>query len=129
MNVLDENITVVERQRLRLWRIHVRHIGHDIGRSGMDDEEIIPFLLTLHFPTLFTEDWDYFNPRLCHPKYCLVHLDVRRDDVAVFARRFLKHTDFDTQAKRMGAVVRVSQIGLVVWRLHASQESRLKWSG
>ncbi|MBI3740819.1 MAG: hypothetical protein HY257_03560 [Chloroflexi bacterium] len=49
MNVLDENITPIERQRLREWHIAIRHIGYDIGRKGMDDEAIIP-----------TEDWDYY---------------------------------------------------------------------
>lgn len=129
MNVLDENITPVQRQRLRQWRIAVRHIGYDIGRKGMDDEEIIPFLLTLRRPTFFTEDWDYFKRGLCHAKYCLVHVDVRRDEIAVFVRRFLRHNEFDTQAKRMGAVVRVSYAGLGVWHLHAEKEMHLDWDG
>jgi hypothetical protein len=30
---------------------------------------------------------------------------------------------FDMAAKRMGAVIRVSHIGLAVWRLHAEQET------
>ena len=51
MNVLDENISVIQRQLLRSWRISVRHIGYDAGRNGMTDEEIIPFLLTLRRPT------------------------------------------------------------------------------
>ena len=104
MNVLDENITPVQRQRLRQWRIRVRHIGYDLGRKGMDDEEIIPFLLTLPHPTFFTEDWDYFKRRLCHPGYCLVHMDVARDELALFVRRFLRHKGFDIQAKREGTV-------------------------
>jgi hypothetical protein len=128
MNVLDENITVVERERLRHWNIPVRHIGYDIGRKGMDDEIIIPFLLTLRRPTFFTEDWDYFSPRLCHAKYCLVHLDVKRDDMAFFARRLLRHPEFSTQAKRMGKVIRASQTGLMVWQRNAKNAVRVRWA-
>lgn len=53
MIVLDENITVPERERLRQWKIPVRHIGFDLGHKGMEDENIIPFLLTLRQPTFF----------------------------------------------------------------------------
>ncbi len=42
--VLDENISIHQRQALQGWRIPVRHIGYDIGRQRMTDEEIIPFL-------------------------------------------------------------------------------------
>lgn len=35
MNVLDENIPDNQRQLLRSWRIHVRQIGHEVGRQGM----------------------------------------------------------------------------------------------
>jgi hypothetical protein len=93
----------------------------------MKDEEIIPFLLTLHRPTFFTLDWDYFKPGLCHARYCLVFSDVARDESAVFIRRFLRHPEFDTQGKRMGTVIRLSYAGLVVWRLHAQQETYYPW--
>jgi len=58
MNVLDENISRIQRQLLQDWHIPVRHIGYELGRKGMKDDEIIPFLLTLQQPTLFTLDWD-----------------------------------------------------------------------
>jgi hypothetical protein len=44
VNVLDENIVESQRQLLHGGRIRVRQIGHDLGRAGMPDEEIIPFL-------------------------------------------------------------------------------------
>jgi hypothetical protein len=127
MNVLDENISRIQRQLLRDWHIPVQHIGYEMGRKGMKDEEIIPFLLTLHRPTFFTLDWDYFKPSLCHARYCLVFLDVARDESAVFIRRFLRHPEFDTQGKRMGTVIRLSYAGLFVWRLHARQETYYTW--
>ena len=33
-----------------------RQIGVELGHKGMQDEEVIPFLLTLRRPTLFTRD-------------------------------------------------------------------------
>lgn len=128
MNLLDENIIKEQRLLLRSWRIRVRHIGHDIGRRGIQDEEIIPFLLRLPRPTFFTRDIGFYERRLCHARYCLVQLAVKKDEVAIFARRLLRHQEFDTKAKRMGAVVRVAHIGLSVWRLHAEQELSFEWT-
>ena len=93
----------------------------------MADEEIIRFLLTLRHPTFFTLDWDYFKRSLCHARYCLVFLNVKRNESAFFIRRLLRHKEFDTQAKRMGAVIRVSYAGLFVWRLHAQKETYYAW--
>jgi len=127
MNILDENISRIQRQLLADWRIPVRHLGYEIGRKGMKDDEIIPFLLTLRRPTFLTLDWDYFKRNLCHARYCLVFLDVKRDESAIFIRRLLRHKEFDTQAKRMGTVIRVSYSGLRVWRLHAQKEAYFAW--
>ncbi len=44
MNILDENISEDQRQLLRGWRIRARQIGHEVGRPGMQDGEIIPLL-------------------------------------------------------------------------------------
>jgi hypothetical protein len=56
VNVLDENLLESQRLLLRSWGIPVRQIGVELGRKGMADEEIIPFLLTLPRPTFFTRD-------------------------------------------------------------------------
>ena len=72
MNILDENITDDQRKELGTYRIRVRHIGRDLGRSGMTDEEIIPLLHQLRRPTVFSSDADYYRRRLCHANYCLV---------------------------------------------------------
>lgn len=42
MNILDENIVAEQREALQNWGIKIRQIGIDVGRWGMDDEEIIP---------------------------------------------------------------------------------------
>jgi hypothetical protein len=89
MNVLDENIDDPQRQQLEAWKIHVRQIGVELGRLGMDDrEQIIPLLHTLRRPTLFTRDRDFYDPWLRHPGYCLVFLEVKPDETAQFVRRF-----------------------------------------
>jgi hypothetical protein len=128
VNILDENIIKDQRQLLRSWRIRVRHLGHDIGRKGIQDEEIIPFLLQLPRPTFFTRDLGFYERTLCHRRYCLVCMAVEKYEAAFFVRRFLHQPEFDTQAKRMGTVVRVSHIGLSAWRLHAVEEASFNWT-
>ncbi len=114
MNILDENIPRGQCELLRRWRIRVRQIGVDIGRRGLTDEQVLPFLRRLRRPTFFTRDGDFFDRRLCHARYALVHLAAQREEVVVFVRRFLSHPVLDAQAKRMGAVIRVARAGLSV---------------
>ena len=84
---------------------------------------------TLRHPTFFTRDVDFCKRNLCHLRYCLVFLNVEEDEVAFFARRLLRHPQFDTQTKRMGAIIRASHEGLSVWWLHAVQETHYSWIG
>ena len=56
MNILDENIVASQRELLKSWRIRVHHIGFDIGRKGMQDEEIVTFLHQQRRSTFFTRD-------------------------------------------------------------------------
>ncbi len=127
MNVLDENILESQRQLLRSWGISIRQIGVELGHKGMADEDILPFLLTLPYPTLFTRDLGLAGRPFCHARYCLVSLAVGQYEVAHFVRRVLRHRSFNTQAKRMGAVLRVMPTGLAVWRWRAEDEIRLSW--
>ncbi|MBU6399907.1 MAG: hypothetical protein KGS61_06285 [Verrucomicrobia bacterium] len=127
MNVLDENILESQRQLLRSWDISIRQIGLELGRKGMADEEILPFLLTLSRPTFFTRDLRFAGSQICHARYCLIILAVGQYEVAHFVRRLLRHAAFNSQAKRMGAVIRVMPTRLAVWRLHTDQEIRVSW--
>lgn len=127
MIVIDENIIDSQRQQLKSWRISVRQIGFEVGRKGMKDKEIIPLLHQLNQPTFFTRDDDFYKRKLCHSGYCRVLLDVRKGEVATFVRRVLRHQMFNTKAKRMGKVVRVSHIGVAVWEAHSSKESYFEW--
>lgn len=93
----------------------------------MSDEEIIPLLLALRQPTFFSRDSDFFKRELCHSRYGLVYLDVDDLETAFFIRRLLSHRQFDTYAKRLGIVARVSAAGIDAWRLHSEQMERLGW--
>lgn len=127
MNIIDENIIDNQCQLLRKWRTSFRQIGYGVGRQGMKDKEIISLLHGLRRPTFFTRDDDFYNRNLCHSGYCLVYLAVRKDEAAVFIRRFIRYKEFDTIAKRMGLVIRVSHSGLSVWRLYEEKQIYLGW--
>lgn len=127
MNILDENIPDSQRVLLRTRRIALRQIGLDLGRKGMKDDEIVPLLHQLDRPTFFTLDGDFYDPRLCHEGYCLVHLDVEEEMAADYVRRLLRYRELNTKAKRMGCVIRVLPTGLALWCIHREQESHLSW--
>lgn len=125
--VLDENILDSQRGQLRRWRIHFCLIGYDVGRKGMQDEEIIPLLRSMRKPTFVTWDSDYFDRTLCSDHYCLVYLDVPATEVAAYARRLLRHPEFKTWSQRLGRVVRVAASGIFSWRVRAPYLSRHQW--
>jgi hypothetical protein len=127
MLVLDENIDRKERQKLVDWRIQARMIGEDLGRRGMTDQDVIPLLHRLKVITYFTADVDYYKPRLCHPRYCLVWLDVDVPRTAEFVRLFLRHQTFKTWRQRTGAVVRAHPKGLRVWRWNKQSPDEIAW--
>ena len=127
MNILDENVIDSQRRLLTNWRVSVRQIGYEVGRKGVKDQEIVPLLHQLDQPTFFTRDDDFYERKLCHAGYCLVLLDVRKEEVAFFVRRILQQPSFNTKAKRMGKVIRASHVGLSFWRLHGEKEEQLSW--
>jgi len=94
----------------------------------MKDDEIIPLLLQLRRLTFFSLDFDFYKRSLCHARYCLVCLDVGQYEAAAFARRLLGYREFDTETRRMGAVIRASHSGLSVWRLHTEGAAHLHWA-
>src|SRR5450432_2312292 len=102
-------------------------MGLDFGRKGLKDEEIV-VLRRQRNSALFTRDAGFYQPVLRHPSYCIVVASVGQHEVAAFIRRFLRHPDFDTQAKRMGRVLRISHAGLAVWRLRSQTEMHTIWN-
>lgn len=129
MNILDENIPRPQRELLQGWRIPVRQIGFNVGRQGMQDEEIVPFLIKQRRSTFFSRDDDFYSRRLCHAHYGIVHLAVHISEAAIFVRRLLRHPDFDTHSKRAGRVLRVSSGGISIWQINENLERRVGWKG
>lgn len=128
MIILDENIPESQWQLLRSWRIRPLSIGRDISEKGIKDDSLIGFLIQQRRPTFVTRDEGFYSRKLCHARYCVVYLAVRPDESASFVRRLLRHPHFNTRAKRLGAVIRVSSAGLQVWRLREARESFLSWT-
>ena len=127
MIILDENIREDQRQLLASWRIRVRQIGHGVGRRGMKDEQILPLLHRLQQPTFFTRDLGFYAPHLRHPQYALVCLAVSRYEVASFVRRFLRHPEFRTQARRSGRVIQLQPRVIRCWRWRLDVEEVFEW--
>ena len=129
MNLLDENFPGDQALLLQAWRIPFRRIGCEVARLGAKDPDIIPLLHQLRRVTFFTQDRGFGNGALCHPAYCLVWLDVRPDDAALYARRFLKHRRFNSQTKRMGLVVRAHHEGIHFWQRNRAGVQHAAWIG
>jgi hypothetical protein len=129
VNILDENVPENQRQLLSSWRVSIRQIGYDIGQDGMQDGQIIHLLHQTRRSTFFTLDVDFYKSSLCHKGYCVVYLSVAQFEAGWFVRRVLRHPQLDTQAKRMGKVIRASHAGLTIWQLHAKDYVELTWTG
>jgi hypothetical protein len=128
VNILDEDVGLSQRQQLEAWKVHFRQIGMEIGSSGMKDHEgIIPLLHRLKRPTFFTLDHGFYRPMLRHQGYCLVFLDVWKDEAAAYIRRFLRHATFLTQAQRMGKVAHVHHSGVSYWQVNVNKPYVLSW--
>jgi hypothetical protein len=64
VTILDENLPKNQRQLLESWRVRVRQLGYNIGRRGMQDEEIVPLLLQQRRPTFFTRDQGFYDHKI-----------------------------------------------------------------
>lgn len=127
MNIIDENITQDQKELLEKWGIRVKQIGNDIKSKGITDNDIISFLKE-HSGILFiTRDDDFYKQKYCHEKYCIVYLEVERNEVAYFIRKFLKHELFNTKAKRLGKVIKASQQFISYWQVHKKSFDKLEW--
>ncbi len=127
MIVVDENFVHDQRELLKTWGIPFRHIGPDVGRTGMDDDEIVPLLIRLRRPTFFTRDRGWYDRGLLHAHYSVFVLEVALPQAASYVRRVLRHPHFDTEAKRLGKVVRASFGGLTGWTLDSKKEAHWSW--
>ena len=125
--LLDENMPAAQRLLLRDWRIHFRGVGVEVGRSGTKDDNLIPCFHRLPQPTFFSLDRNFYRRDWIHSHYGLVWLNVRGREAANFIRRFLRHSSFNAQAKRMGIVARVHPDGVQFWQLGQRFPQRIGW--
>jgi len=128
MIVIDEHFLESQRQLLKSWRIRFRQIGFEIGRSGLKDPEIIPLLLQHGRLTFFTLDSDFDKLKYCHSHYGIIFLDVEDYEAASFIRRLLKQKEVNTQAKRLGKVIRVTQTYIAIRHCHSKKAVRFAWT-
>jgi len=125
--ILDENITRSAEEQLRRWRIPARAITEHFIHKGTADSDLVPILHRLAQPTFFTHDWDFWKPDFCHPRYCIVHLAVEDTEAADYIRRFLRHSQFSTRAKRLGKVIQVRPAGLNVYLWRHGEAESIEW--
>ncbi len=128
MIVLDYNIIKEQAELLRRRRIHFRQIGVEIGLPSWDDQqEILRYLHNAKQTTFFTRDNDFFRYKLCHSNYCLAVIDAQEYETAAFIRKFLRHPNFRTKAKRCGKVVKLSPRIVTWWEIGKSRRQHLIW--
>jgi hypothetical protein len=126
--ILDHNIPANQAERLRRRRIHFRQIGYQVGRPEWDDQqEILRFLHASKQATFFTRDLGFFSAPLRHANYCLVTLTVPVLETAYYISKFLRHSLFNSRAKRNGKVIRVSTKQITFWQIGRQRQSTARW--
>jgi hypothetical protein len=126
--ILDHNIPANQAQQLRLWKIHFRQIGFEVGRPEWDDQqEILRYLHTTKQATLFTRDLGFFRRRLCHSNYCIVVLTVPVAETARYIRRLMRHPKFKTRASRAAKVIKLSRGKMQMWQGKSRSLIGLPW--
>ena len=107
-NILDANIEAENLFRLRR-PLKVKQIGVHFLSGDTDDERIIDLLGRLKTPTFITKDCkDFYKRRRLDKRYCIICVDVHRTEFVSTVRKIFRHPLFNTVAKRMGKVIRVT---------------------
>jgi len=127
LNVLDENVPRDQADLLRAWGVSFRSLSRDLGHQGIQDDDVLPLLLRLKRPTFLTRDADFFRRDFAHLKYSLVWFDMRVEQTAFYLRRFLKHSAFKQNTRRLGKVVRVLPQHIEYWTRNAEKLVSVHW--
>jgi hypothetical protein len=126
-HIFDENFPASAVQALRQKVPSVAQVGQDWGKSGWRDvEQILPQLHGSR-ATFHTLDAGLFKRRYGYRDYCLVYYDVPEGELAHWVLRFLRHRQFNTHAKRLGKVIKVSPAKIAYWELHEPQLKEVEW--
>jgi hypothetical protein len=96
------------------------------------DERVPAILLSLKQPTFVTIDHSFWNRELCHPHYGILYfsLSIREQDlIPDLLRALLRRPEFDTRAKRMGKVARISTAAIDYWQFQGQDLHSITWEG
>lgn len=123
--VLDEHVDIEWYQQLKQRRAFNK-VGNGFGQKGLQDEEI---LRELHGSgeTFHTQDQDYYRRQYCHSSYCIVYYDVDGSQLVASILRFLRHKDFNTHAKRLGKVIKVSLQHIEYYQVRQPGKVQVSW--
>jgi len=126
--ILDHNIPQDQAQQLRRRRVRFQQIGFEVGRPEWEDQqEILRFLHATKQITFFTRDLGFFRAPLRHANYCIVALAVPVLETSRYISNFLRHSHFNTRAKRNGKVIRVSTRSITFWEIGRPRQSAVHW--
>jgi len=126
-HIFDENFSAPLMEIIRTKLASVTQAGKDWGRSGWKDrDQIIP---NLHGSgaTFHTLDSGFYDWRLSHRDYCLVYYEISEIELIEYIFRFLHHQNFDTRAKRLGKVIKVSPSQIAFWKINEYRFQSIQW--
>ena len=78
-----------------------------LRRARLQDADTITLVAVLKNWPVY--DRDFADPKWPRHRYCLVWLAVKQDLLAEYARRLLRHPEFDTSAIRLAKVLTVDR--------------------
>jgi len=121
-NILDANVEVEHTSQLR-QPLKVKQIGVHFLPGSADDERIINLLSRLKTPTFITWDCkDFYHRRRLDKRYCIICVDIHRTEFVSAVRKIFRHPLFNTAAKRMGKVIRITPTHINYFEIGESQE-------
>ncbi|MBC8233626.1 hypothetical protein H8E77_29110 [bacterium] len=132
-NILDANVEVEHTSQLQ-QPLKVKQIGVHFLPGSADDERIISLLSRLKTPTFITWDCkDFYHRRRLDKRYCIIcslrspttssyGVDIHRTEFVSVVRKIFRHPLFNTVAKRMGKVIRVTSTHINYFEIGESQE-------
>ncbi|MBM3236622.1 hypothetical protein FJZ31_10025 [Candidatus Poribacteria bacterium] len=77
----------------------------------------------LKTPTFITKDCkDFYKRQRLDKRYCIICVDVHRTEFVNVVRKIFRHPLFNTAAKRMGKVIKVTSTQISYFEVGESQE-------
>ncbi len=93
----------------------------------MQDKDIIRELHQVRNATFITRDSDFYKRKWLHRGYCIIYLTCPENKVAEVATHVVRHSEFNTHAKRMGKVIRASSEGITYMQINLPEERTIAW--